>query len=173
MSHQADSILLCAPPVPRSKVPPKGGSKFLANATEEERVACVRLIRVMRTNTTYKEGYWLSFFLQGLLKLDATIEGDEVLIESAEKLIKEMQNLENWSNWLRGASTKEHLKDHPALAWIRQQEDEVTNEESTQESEVRRIKEMFFAPDDRSTTTVRQKRATSRARKVQPQNGHA
>ena len=140
-------------PLATQKATPKKTTDFLQGATTDERAACVRLVRIMRTSTDYKTGYWLSFFVLWLLKLDAESPDDEVSIKTVEACILDMKNMENWSNWLIENGKREFMKDHPALKWIRAQ-DEIKPEVTAREELVEdreEIEKMFFAPDNRKT----------------------
>ena len=81
--------------------------------SDDERAMVARLIRVLRTRH-----YWLRYFLEWLLHMDAT-DGLDVSVEQAEQALTAMKNFEKWIDYLQSATkTNPAFSKYPGLQWV-------------------------------------------------------
>ncbi len=86
------------------------GQIFLWAASESERAAAVRLVRILRTN------YWFSNLMEQLLRLEAD-NPFQVTIEAVRKQIDGLESIETLVKKIQfiGSSPGNYFRDHPAV----------------------------------------------------------
>ena len=108
-----------------------------------EKAVLVRLLRVIRMKR-----YWLSYFIQWLLRADAEITGD-ISIEEAENILREMKNFRNWENYLASLKQKiPAIANHPAVAWADLDWDDV--DQYQDDAEIRKLVDSATRSDPES-----------------------
>jgi hypothetical protein len=96
---------------PKTKPTQPEGANQIELSTDEKAI-CARLIRVRRSNA-----YWLRYYIEHLLHMDATT-ADGVSPKQAADALEVMSNFAKWQTYF-GSVTKTYavLKDFPGLEW--------------------------------------------------------